>query len=1131
MDTTLRQELHSDTDHHEVATDARGPGKGTETRASEEVHEADGEEDEQVDVAKTEERGEAQDESGVVVRAEDRMDVIATEKGKEMDGVEDVEGEEEAVEEEEEEHGSEHDDSNGSEQAADDGETKQAGADVEEDVGVVGHDGSGRIEQDGAGDEEGQAGTDAGKHAKRVGGQGTATPQGGVETEGSPRLKPACSPETTAAGCADEVAAAQATPHNSAKGTRILRQLRSHPQAPAKKSHKSQSMQHAVPVASPSRSMLGTGAERSEQNAVTNMARDSSVGRRSRSPREGTDPGRAGTTEKQRAGKARLAKLKPTAAQGKAAPVITSPTAGYMNPLRSRSVPAQQTRCGQRVESSGGQILEEHLDAKKKQMAELALKNDFTGAAAAQEHVKELEALAEKLRAMSAKMNELAVNGDYMGAAGVQQEIKATENQIIEKFASKNDVADDAAAQAVAHEMKTHEEQLVVLKKRRDGLATKKDFVGAAAVQNEIEAMEVKSCEEQLQDAFGAMKDSTGGTVESNCGRILEEKLIAKKTMMEEHASKNDFVAAATAQEGVKELEALAEKLRAKKAMMDEFSAREEYMRAADAQQEIQATEQEIMEKFASKNDFADAADAWALAQELKAQKEQLASLKKAMAERAASEDYTGAAAAQEKIKETEEQIMEKVASKNKLADAAAAEALAQEMKANKEQLASLKKVMAECAAREDFKGAAAAQEEIKAREKHNMEKFASKNDVADAAADQAVAHEMKVQEEQLAELKKTIEDLVAKNDFRGAAKAKEQKLELERILSALVARAKGTGHAVLKASDHLETQIRWKTRIMTELASQENFVGAAAAKAEVDALTKSRTATTTLMPPLPSRVSRTQHGPKGGLNTHGRAGRGQAFVSLENLRVLSSSKRTSVPARTSRKGVGKKGGGRKGGGKKGLESAWEDFAAIYLGCINTKQIYHVLAYGELVEKISAYIDLDGQPIVNASNFERRVGKEELFCTSDTVITTCLERTDDRVQFAYDVSQVTKHLATHEFGTQAPLGQFVDVVLRINSSMEMPITSGANIGANYLQVSGVDMDGVEVGPLRLWNHVEGDVEVGTTCILRGLKVASERKWNGEKYVNNPDGARKFECDPRTAIEDVSDQPEITSYFD
>ena len=50
---------------------------------------------------------------------------------------------------------------------------------------------------------------------------------------------------------------------------------------------------------------------------------------------------------------------------------------------------------------------------------------------------------------------------------------------------------------------------------------------------------------------------------------------------------------------------------------------------------------------------------------------------------------------------------------------------------------------------------------------------------------------------------------------------------------------------------------------------------------------------------------------------------------------------------------------------------------------------------------------------------------------------------------------------------------------------------------------------------------------GTT---RKVTVATERQWNGEKYESDRNGAKKLESDARTVIEDVSDQPEITSYL-
>ena len=104
-------------------------------------------------------------------------------------------------------------------------------------------------------------------------------------------------------------------------------------------------------------------------------------------------------------------------------------------------------------------------------------------------------------------------------------------------------------------------------------------------------------------------------------------------------------------------------------------------------------------------------------------------------------------------------------------------------------------------------------------------------------------------------------------------------------------------------------------------------------------------------------------------------------------------------------------------------------------------------------------------------------------------------------------------------------------MLRVDSVDELQIQLGANVGTPYLHVSGVDMNGENVGPLRLWNHDESDVEIGNICILRGLRVATERQWNGEKYVTEREGPKRLDCDNRTAIENVSDQPEITHYFE
>ena len=113
------------------------------------------------------------------------------------------------------------------------------------------------------------------------------------------------------------------------------------------------------------------------------------------------------------------------------------------------------------------------------------------------------------------------------------------------------------------------------------------------------------------------------------------------------------------------------------------------------------------------------------------------------------------------------------------------------------------------------------------------------------------------------------------------------------------------------------------------------------------------------------------------------------------------------------------------------------------------------------MDQLLAYVELDHQPVVNVINIERRPGKEDLFCTSETAITMCSEAAGgpNTGSFPYDVTQVTRHLATKDFATQATLGTFVDLVVRIDAAEERSIQNGPNTGSPYLMVSGGDMDG------------------------------------------------------------------------
>ena len=394
------------------------------------------------------------------------------------------------------------------------------------------------------------------------------------------------------------------------------------------------------------------------------------------------------------------------------------------------------------------------------------------------------------------------------------------------------------------------------------------------------------------------------------------------------------------------------------------------------------------------------------------------------------------------------------------------------------------------------------------------------------------------VLERQLSAKRDIVEAFVLETDYTAAAAAQEELKKVEALSEDLLSKKsmvdelgdKGEyarAAAVQQEIKAIEEQIMEKFALdNNDLAARPKATGPATpSKAE------SRSVPTPEKPPLPTRASGTPRDLKAGRNAQPSAGSGHGRVSLENVRVLSSSKVTQVQKRNKGKGGGKK-GGKKGGGKKGQDGALEDCAAIFIGCINTKKIYHVLAYGHHVDKLRPYLDQDEKPIVKVTNLERRSGKDDLFVTDATVITTCLEPTDGdgSARFVYDVTDVTKHLATNDFGTQASLNNSVDLVLRVDIAEQLTVQSGSSIGSEYLVVSGVDMDGMEVGPVRLWNHDESDVEIGHIYILRGLKVATERVWDGQNWTNDRSGAKKLVNDNRTALEDVSDHPEITQYF-
>ena len=390
-------ELAMSADNHDDATVTRGSTTATETYVPEEAPGVDGEGGKQVeDVAEEEPR----------VDSDENMESIATDKGKEMACVGYDGGEGKAAVQAEiasVDRVDAHDDANGSEQDAVEGQTKQDAGD------------SGGV----------QGGGDAAKQVQRVEGKEISALQVGPEAEGSPRSKPAGTFQGAAAErsslcvidnaqlplatqvvaeryvqdkeCVDAVVTAQAINDNSALRKRILRPVTPDSEPPAKKSYQVGSARHGAPVASPSRSIVGVAGarspsprarsdavrastemqqERTDQPAKPNqtgsarhaaalsplgalaarletkarcsrgaLAARSVTPVRSRSPRARSDAGITSTEKQQER------KVQPL---GKAEPAITSPSACQMklhSGTSARSVPGSQTCCEQRVES------------------------------------------------------------------------------------------------------------------------------------------------------------------------------------------------------------------------------------------------------------------------------------------------------------------------------------------------------------------------------------------------------------------------------------------------------------------------------------------------------------------------------------------------------------------------------------------------------------------------------------------------------------------------------------------------------------------------------------------------------------------------------------------------------------
>ena len=187
------------------------------------------------------------------------------------------------------------------------------------------------------------------------------------------------------------------------------------------------------------------------------------------------------------------------------------------------------------------------------------------------------------------------------------------------------------------------------------------------------------------------------------------------------------------------------------------------------------------------------------------------------------------------------------------------------------------------------------------------------------------------------------------------------------------------------------------------------------------------------------------------------------------------------------------------------------------------------LASGENIERVPPASALNGLATVSALK-PRPGNKGVLYWTEDTRVSVHLECKDlgGPPVFPYDLS-VSTHFATIDFAQQVKLGEHIALVFKA-LAVETRYTDDSNEA--FLEVQGVDIEGVPTGALRFWRYEEGDIAEGRAYIARGLKVCAERRWDDElnKYVCRDDGSRRMECTGRTAVEDVSHVAAIVTFF-
>ena len=131
--------------------------------------------------------------------------------------------------------------------------------------------------------------------------------------------------------------------------------------------------------------------------------------------------------------------------------------------------------------------------------------------------------------------------------------------------------------------------------------------------------------------------------------------------------------------------------------------------------------------------------------------------------------------------------------------------------------------------------------------------------------------------------------------------------------------------------------------------------------------------------------------------------------------------------------------------------------------------------------------------------------------------------------FGYQTENISADFGTCAYAeSEMADGAIMSLVLRVSAAGQRT-TSASDL---YMEVTGTDMDGRVVGPLRLWRFEQSELKRNEIYIIRGLRVVADTAWDRDqgKYAAKSDGSRAFECAWRTAVEHVTGVTSIARWF-